>query len=213
MKAIIFDMDGVISDTVNLHLKMQTQIAKKYKLKVKSLEDYSGVKLQEIIKLLAKESKVNLSEKEINAIADDYWNTLVKKASTVKPMPGIKELIVKLKDNGFRLAIASSSNKQFVHSVLNHFRIRSFFEVIITGDQAKKGKPAPDIFLLASKRLNAYPEECIVIEDSLAGMKGAKKAKMKCIGIVPDQETTKYPCALCFDSTKKLTVEELNTVL
>lgn len=213
MKAIIFDMDGVISDTFNLHVKMQKQIAKKHKIKLKNIEEYAGIKIYDIIKKFGKESSSNFSEKDINNIVDEYWEVLIKKASVVKPMPGIKEIIIKLKDNGFRLGVASSSNKKFVHAILNNFRIRSFFEVIITEDQAKKGKPSPDIFLLAAKRLNVQPNECIVIEDSLAGMKAAKKAKMKCVGIIKDKDTSNYPCNLCLDSTKKITVDDLNNLL
>jgi beta-phosphoglucomutase family hydrolase len=213
MKAIIFDMDGVISDTTDLHIKTQKNLFKKYKIKTNNLEEFAGVKIQEIIKKKMKESKVNLTEKEINLIADEYWQILTKKASVAKPMPGIKEIVVKLKDNGFRLGVASSSNKQFVHALLNNFRLRSFFEVIITGDQAKKGKPSPDIFLLAAKRLNVLPEECIVIEDSLVGMKAAKKAKMKCVGIISEKDSAKYPCNICLESTKKIDVDNLNELM
>jgi beta-phosphoglucomutase len=210
MKAIIFDMDGVISDTVDLHLKIQKQVLTKHKLFSNSVKEYSGIRFVDIVKKQIKEKKKKKSEEEIQAIVDEYWDILFKKTNSIKPMKGIKQFLIKLKDNGFRLAIASSSNKKFIHILLSQFRIRSFFEVVITGKQAK-GKPSPDLFLLAAKRLYAQPEECIVVEDSLAGMMGAKKAKMKCIGVVKKPTKDKLPCDLVVDSTNKIDIEKLNS--
>ncbi len=211
MKAIIFDFDGVVVDTVKLHIKIQTQFLKKHKIYSENLKDFKGVKVNEIIKTLAKQNNKKISEEEVRRLTEEYWTILKKKATSIKPFPGINQLIIKLKDNGFRLAIASSSNKQFVHAILNNSRLRSFFEVIITGDQVKKGKPNPDVFLLAAKRMMAQPEDCIVVEDAFAGLKAAKRAKMKAVGVmtkIPD----KCPCDLHITDIKKLDVEALNKI-
>ncbi len=213
MKAIIFDMDGVIADSFKLHIKVQTQLSKKHKLYSTLINDLVGVKVNEVFKKLAKEKKRKLSEKQVKELTEEYWEIVNSKISSIKPMLNIKPLMIKLKDNGFRLAIASSSKKKYVHSLLNNFKIRSFFEVIITGDQVKKGKPNPEIFLLAARRLNALPEECIVVEDSVSGMKAAKKAKMKCVAVGDVKKIDSKLYNLIIDVPKKLNIKELNDLV
>ena len=84
------------------------------------------------------------------------------------------------------LGIASSAPINFIETVLSKLGLKEKFEVITSAEEVKYGKPNPEIFLLAAKKLNVNPQECVVIEDAEGGMTGAKKANMKCIGLVKE---------------------------
>jgi len=88
-------------------------------------------------------------------------------------------------------------------------KIRSKFDAIASTEEVGKGKPAPDVFLLAAKRIGVSPEDCVVIEDGLAGMIGAKRAGMKCIALVPEGSNADYPVDIIVHSLKDLTIEKI----
>jgi len=97
--------------------------------------------------------------------------------------PYVKEFLRELKKNKVKIALASSSRMEKIEFVLNLLRLRGKFDVIVSADDVKKGKPNPEIFLKAAKRLRIKPKDCVVIEDSVHGVRAAKRAKMYCIGV------------------------------
>jgi HAD superfamily hydrolase (TIGR01509 family) len=103
-------------------------------------------------------------------------------------MPGLSELLLRLKDAQFRLAVASSSVRADVDMVVQGLNIADFFEVLATGDEVAEGKPNPALFQLAANRLQLPVDQCVAVEDSNPGLQAAKSAGMKCI-IVPHQHT------------------------
>jgi HAD superfamily hydrolase (TIGR01549 family) len=111
-----------------------------------------------------------------------------------------------LKENGFPLAIASASIKSFINLVVKELGLENIFDVLVSSTEVAKGKPAPDIFLLAAKKLGADPENCIVIEDGIKGMEAAKNAGMKCIGLVADKNGA-YPADILVNSLTEIKID------
>jgi HAD superfamily hydrolase (TIGR01509 family) len=119
-------------------------------------------------------------------------NELVEESLTkVKPMPGFHKLMSFLNKKTIKFALASSGTRAHIKTTLKAVNIENSFDAIVSGDEVHKSKPEPDIFLLAAKKLNLNPEECAVIEDAFSGIRAAKKAGMKAIGIYHKQPVTK----------------------
>ncbi len=182
LKAVIFDLDGVIVNTVPLHFKswkkMFTEYGKKftfkdYKLKVDGIPRMSGARAilpelskQELDKAAAKKQKYFLRFLKTEGI-EVYTSTV--------------NLIKNLIKNRIKVAVISSSKNCLF--ILKKAKIVNLFKVIITGNDIKRGKPHPDVFLLAAKRLKVNPKECVVFEDAVLGVKAGKRAKMKAVGV------------------------------
>jgi HAD superfamily hydrolase (TIGR01509 family) len=112
---------------------------------------------------------------------------------SVDPVDGIYDLLNLLKDLDLKLAVASASNLTYANIVLDYLKLSDRFLSIVNGDMVSKGKPEPDIFLLAASNINIKSDECLVIEDGISGMKAANSAGMKCIGLVKNIDFNKYP--------------------
>jgi beta-phosphoglucomutase len=182
LKGVIFDLDGVIVETVLLHFnawkKMFYEYGKEftfeeYKKKVDGIPRLDGARA--ILKDLDEEELKKAAEKK-----QKYFLELLEKEG-VKVYQSTIRLIKELKKNNIRVAVISSSKNCL--PILKRANIDSLFDVIITGNDIKKGKPDPEIFILACKKLNLSPSECVVIEDAVLGVEAAKKGNFKCIGI------------------------------
>lgn len=184
MKACIFDMDGTLFDTETIFQAMWKELAEemgvtlpkdfKYKICGTSGEamnqvicQYYGVKDGKYIEKECKTRVANLLSKQVP----------LKK--------GCKEILETLYDEGYQLAIASSSPMALIERNLEQTKLRNFFHALTSGEEVEKGKPAPDIFLLAAKKLSVEPKDCYVFEDSPNGIKASHAAGMKPI-LVPD---------------------------
>lgn len=202
IKAIIFDMDGVISDTQKIHSKADSEILNRFGVKItpeEITEKYSGVRVKDFFGELLEGREYNLNEliREKNEIV-----TKLAKVS-VEPIEGSQELIKKFSEKKLLLAVASSSSYIYVETVLNKLNVLRYFNHIITGDMVVEGKPDPEIFLTAAKRLNVQPEECLVIEDAIRGMQAARSAGMFCIGLVKNKKKM-FPSRNLVNSLKEI---------
>jgi HAD superfamily hydrolase (TIGR01509 family) len=112
----------------------------------------------------------------------EHTHEFIRENMNGKEIPGIKKILEELKDQKIKTAVASSSSKDLIETVIKGFDLCKYFDVLISGEDVKKGKPNPDIFLHAAKKLKANIRNCIIIEDSTNGVKAAKKAGAKCIG-------------------------------
>ncbi len=188
IRAVIFDMDGVISDTERIHAKIESAIFLSYGIDISEKEItllYSGTKDGVQFKNEFIKHSVNYSPSE--AVRKKWLKMKKIPHDQIISIPGIIDLINRLK--GYKLGVASGSPTHFVELVLKILGIRDKFRVVSGGDQVSEGKPNPELFLLTAKMLNVDPKNCIVIEDSSNGIKSAKSAGMKCIAIT----TTHHP--------------------
>jgi len=184
IKAVIFDMDGVIVDSEYYHYIVEKRILKKIgiDLSFEEAKKHAGMKTETFFRKILENHKKKADINELVKEKQKLVIDILKKRA--KPIPGSIKLINLLKKNKIKLGIASSGKRERVEIILSKFKIRNKFDVVVTAEDVEHGKPDPEIFLLASKKIGIKPEECIVIEDSTNGVKAAKKAGMKCIGFV-----------------------------
>lgn len=184
--AVVFDMDGVIFDSERAVMNCWIELAKKYD--IKDIEE----------PYLACTGTTDAKTKEImlNAYGEDFpYDEYAKEASVMYhekydggrlPMkPGVKEILTFLKDNGKKIALASSTRRQTVLNQLRDAGILDYFNEIVTGDMVTRSKPEPDIFLLACEKISTAPERAYAIEDSYNGIRAASAGKLRPI-MVPD---------------------------
>ena len=186
--AVIFDMDGVIADSEYFNIKAKHMILQKAGINVDW--HYHDKFLGTTHEYMWTEMKKKFSAltEEVSYYIEQWVKTrkeLVKEEG-LKPMPGIVALIKKLKEKGYKLAVASSSLKKDIMENMNTFGITECFDAFVSGSECKNGKPDPEIFQKAAKELNRKPEECVVVEDSTVGVSAAKAAGMRCIGYAPE---------------------------
>lgn len=185
-KAVIFDMDGVIFDSERAVYNGWLELAAKYNFKdiemiyMKSIGVNSTVTRQIFMDYYGEDFPYDEYKKE------QSHNYREKYSNGRLPMkPGIKELLIGLKEKGCKIAIASSTRKELVEKQIEDAGLRKFFDVIVGGDMVEKSKPEPDIFLKAAKLLDVQPEQAYVIEDSYNGIRAAFTGGMIPI-MVPD---------------------------
>jgi len=181
---VIFDMDGVLADTGPIHFESWAKMARedaKVKFTRAFFEETFGQQSIPITrKLVGHDVDQALVEKWAD-LKEQYYREMVK--DKLEPLPGAIELIKLLNKNAFKLAVGSSGPLENVELLLTNLNIKQFFDVIITAEDVKNGKPAPDVFLICAERLNLKPENCIVIEDAPVGIKAARRANMSSIAL------------------------------
>lgn len=183
LKAVIFDMDGVIVDSEPIHFEIDKRTLRRCNINAtdEMLLPYVGVSNPDMWQDLKKRFKLMLSVDELIKLQTEL-KIRVLKETELDTIIGIRELLYDLRQNNIVTAVASSSPRYFIEKVLDKTNIRDYFKDIISGEEVQRGKPFPDIFLRIAEILEADPEECIVIEDSGNGVKAALAAGMKCIG-------------------------------
>lgn len=209
MKAVIFDMDGVVSDTQKYHSQAESIILARHGIRLsprKITAKYAGIPDREWFRqMFAPTDKSVRIEKLIKEKRKAVFEL---SAGHVKSIKGAFALIKKLEEKGFLLAVASSSEMSFIKFVLKELKIKKFFKTVVSTTEVKKGKPAPDIFLRAAKKLGVNPKNCLVIEDGINGMEAAKNAGMKCIGLVKDKNE-EYPADILVNSLAEIKMDFL----
>ena len=181
-KAIIFDMDGVIIDSeimflnsVNRYLHsigILENISKEFFQSLIGREDY------EISRLIKEEYKLNQTVQMIYEGMNYYYDLEMNSVGVFSEIKGLSEFLEKVHNDGYHLAIASSSPYKWIYKVIDDLKIREYFKVICSGEEVTKSKPDPEIYNQASKKLNIKAENCYVIEDSYNGILSAKNANM-----------------------------------
>lgn len=189
MHAVIFDFDGVILDSEPQHFESFAELMKRHGIAFdESPDDVTGIPARENIRRVHEHAGIDLNSDQIEALnqeRDEIYLDIILK--TAKILPGAKELVLALKQDGYPLALASSTNTWLLELLLEKIGLLESFDAIVGGDQVANGKPAPDIFLKAAKALDVKPSECVVLEDSNAGLNGAKAAGMKVVMVKNDR--------------------------
>lgn len=211
-KAVIFDMDGVISDTQTGHSQVWSEALALYGIKISPEEitlRYAGAKSREIFTGILKE--YGLEKFVDEALREKDRLHVLRAGKTILPIKGVRVLIKKLARDGRDLAVASGGGRENVEWVLGQLKLQNFFPVVVTADDVPKGKPSPDLFLLAAKLMKRDPIDSVVIEDSRNGMLAAHLAGMKCIGLVSNREDhITYPADVLVESLTELDLKDFS---
>ncbi len=183
MKAVIFDMDGVIIDSEPIHLKVDIETMKALgcNISIEELEKYVGATNEYMFEDIKKNYNISKSiEDIINYKVEMTTQKIIQ--SDLEPIEGIRELLSELKNKNIPTAIASSSPRSFMDVVVSKFKLQDYFKFIVSGEEVANGKPAPDVYIETAKKLGMLSRDCTVIEDSKNGVLAAKAAGMRCIG-------------------------------
>lgn len=187
VQGCIFDLDGVIVDTAKYHYLAWKRLAKElgFEFTEKDNERLKGVSRMESLEILLSvggikidsyEEKVKLAEKKNN-----WYVEYINKMTEDEILPGVKEFLNLLTQNGIKIAIGSASKNTM--TILNRIGLIKFFDAVVDGTKITKAKPDPEVFLKAAEELGLNASECCVFEDALAGIEAAKRAGMKVVGV------------------------------
>ena len=211
IKAVIFDMDGVIFDTEMVYLDIWSKVFEKYGYKM-TKEIYSsvlGTGRENVKKVFLSNFGDDLPIDIMYKEKDEELAKAVEKGIPLKN--GAYEILTYLRENNFKIALATSAVKERAIKQLKKANIEAFFYAIVCRDEVKETKPNPEIFLKAAERLNINPKECIVIEDSSAGIKAAFNAGMTAFHVVDLKEADEEILNNCYNSFNNL--EEIKNEL
>lgn len=189
MKAIIFDMDGLMVDTERLYFDTERIMAEKFNKEVKdeTLWKMMGRKPIESMKVFAEDLEIDISLEELLKMRDELFVEKLKKE--LVPMPGLFDFLDEFKDK-MKMAIATGSPYKFLQIVLDKLDLKRYFEVLQPSDEIINGKPNPEIYLKTVDKLRVLPSETIVLEDSSNGALAGVKAGCYTIA-VPSRYTYK----------------------
>jgi len=212
IKAVIFDLDGVIVDTAKYHFLAWRRLGKELGIDLSEAdnEKLKGVSRMQSLQILLDLGKINIVKELKESLATRKNEWFVEYVETMKPeeiYPGVKDLIVSLRKSGLKVALASSSKN--APRVVELLHIQNLFDVIVDGSMIIDTKPDPEIFLLTAQKLNIKPQDCVVFEDAEAGVEAAIRAGMKCVGI-GSENLSKANKVL--KRTADFKIEELNSL-
>jgi beta-phosphoglucomutase len=183
LQAVIFDMDGVIVDSHPIHKKAWRRFLDSVGKEVPE-EDLDfildGRKKEDILRHFLGD----LSSEEIHRLGHEKELLFREEArAQLRPVEGVEQLLNSLSRANIKLGVASSGSDSRVNFVLRQLHLLQYFSAIVAGDEVSAGKPDPAIFWLTSQKLNVAPNEILVFEDSVSGVKAARAAGMRCVGL------------------------------
>ena len=179
VKAFLFDMDGVVTDTEPQYDALWESMQKEYRPEIPDLHrKVKGTTLPDIIQRYFSDFTEERKAELVGKIMDFEMNQMV-----YKEVAGATSFIKSLKDNGIKAALVTSSYNEKVDIALKSLGLDDAFDVLVTSDDVRRGKPDPQCYLKAAEKLKLNPLECIVFEDSLAGLKAGRAARMRVVGL------------------------------
>jgi beta-phosphoglucomutase len=185
LKAVLFDMDGVLVDSEEYICKAAIEMFREKGLIVKP-EDFIpfvGTGENRYIGGVAEKYKFPVNIQEVKNRTYEIYGTIVR--NKLKPLPGVKEFIDSCKKRNLKIAVATSADEVKMKINLREIGLPvETFDVTVNGLQIERKKPFPDIYLKAADLLGISPENCLVVEDAPNGIKAARAAGMKCLAVM-----------------------------
>lgn len=183
IKAVIFDLDGTVVDSTAADYTAMKRAFEDVGIDF-TYEEYVelvGEKGDEIVKIKAP----SLSQEEVKRLLDrkgEYFKDLIR-TEGLEPVKGVEKVLKQIKEIPLWTALATGSEKDKLDFIFKKVKLEQYFDVVLTADETTNGKPNPEVFLNAVKKVFSAPEECLVFEDSVRGVKAAKNAGMRCVAI------------------------------
>ncbi|WP_431124592.1 beta-phosphoglucomutase [Flagellimonas flava] len=212
IKGFIFDLDGVITDTAELHYKAWKNLADEmgWDFDYEINDKLRGISRMDSIKVILDHNQASLNEETLAELAtkkNDIYVASLDEMTSEDYLPGAKELLTHLRTEGFNVALGSASKNAI--KVLQQLNANMYFDVIGDGNSVSKSKPEPDIFLYGSEKMKLQPDECIVFEDAESGIDAAKAGGFYSVGIGPKERVGHAD--LRFDSMAEATLFEIKS--
>jgi len=198
IKAIIYDLDDLMVNSIGLHKEANKKVFKNYNVDFNKLPKelyykFVGMRVVDILEIFIKEFNLKINLKDLEDKREKIFLELVE--NELEEMPGLVESLELFKTNNLKIAIASSGTRKYINLVLKKFDLENYFDIIISGDDVKNGKPNPETFIVAAEKLKTPVQNCLVLEDATNGIESAKKAGCICIAIknsyTPKQDLSK----------------------
>ncbi len=216
LKAVLFDLDGVITDSAQYHYQAWKMLADRLNIPFDEAynEKLKGVSRMDSLNLILRNGgkEESYSQEEKDALADEKNNNykeLIKQITPDDILPGIKELLIELKDHNVKACVCSVSKNAFF--IIDKLGLNGYFDHITDAAKIKNAKPDSDIFAIGAYVLGAKPEECVGIEDAKAGIEAIKKAGIKAVGVGTPEQMKEADLVL--ESTGKLNYSILNDLV
>jgi len=182
LKAVIFDMDGVLTDSMPYHAQAMEKVFNELgiMIDVQDIYEREGEKTVDVVDFLLEKGTGDISKYDRNSIVEDYIAEFGVIAE-IRVFEGMKECLQALKKK-FLLAVVSGSDKPIVYDIMEK-KFPGVFDVIVTGDDVKRGKPAPEPYLKAVAMLKICKDECFVVENAPMGVDSAIGAGLRCVAV------------------------------
>lgn len=180
----IWDMDGTLVDTAELHFAAWTEVCRERGLPFTRADFVAtfGWRNPEILRKLFGNQ---LTDADANALAErkeELYREAARRIG-IEPLPGVRELLTGLRHEGIRQAVGSSAPRKNLDLILEVAGLAEFFEALSSMEDTTRGKPDPEVFLIAAQRLGLEPKNCLVLEDAIVGVQAARAGGMKCIAV------------------------------
>ncbi len=182
-KAIIFDMDGVIIDSETVYADIEWQIYQEYKVPITkegAMQSMGRGLLNWWEEIVDRYNMPISGEAAAAEVSRRYMRYLKDSSHPKEAMPGVSQLMKKIKEKNWKIAIASSSDNIAIQTVVDIFNLYPYIDFTISGNDIVKSKPHPEIFERVADHFKLLPRQCLVIEDSQSGLLAAKAANMYC---------------------------------
>jgi len=184
VKAVIFDWDGTLADTKKAVVQSFQKVLGEAGCRVSDefIERRIGIGTKKTIIEAFRECHMRLDVSKLEKLANEKIRIQAELADIVRLFDGVTELLEALQGR-IQIALATMSSRKVVDKLLPAKEIGGYFDVVVTADEVVNPKPDPEIFLVSAARLGVEPEDCVVVEDSIFGVRAAKAAGMKCIAV------------------------------
>lgn len=178
-KAVLFDLDGVITDTMQFHYEAFRQAFSRLGIDVKPVDIYTreGMPSMKLGKALIEEYGVSVGDEELKKTVEEKRELYRQIASgKIKAYPGVPETLAMLRENGVKLALVTGSNRKSVTKVIEEAGLEKAFDTVVTSEDTERGKPFPDPYLKGTERLGVDKANAVVVENAPMGIRAAKAA-------------------------------------
>lgn len=186
IKTVIYDMDDLMVNSNPLHIRASEKVFSEYGIDLEKIPQdvragFIGMRVTDILRFVVNYFNADLEFEKLRKQRSKIFLSLA--AKELKVMPGFLQSLKFFKKNKFKIALASSATKEYINLVLKKFKLGKYFDVIVSGDDVKFGKPDPETYSVACEKLKVRPTEVIVLEDATKGIKAAKTAGCICIAV------------------------------
>ncbi|GGY54953.1 hydrolase [Streptomyces xanthochromogenes] len=182
--SVIFDLDGTLVDSEPNYYEAARQVLARYGLPDFSWEQHArfiGIGTRETLEILDRQHTLTGPIEEMLAAKNAAYLELARTSTEV--FPEMRAFVERLHADGVRMAVASGSSRSAIDAVLAGTGLAPFMDLVVSAEEVERGKPEPDVFLEAARRLGAAPADCVVLEDAPPGAAAAHAAGMRCIAV------------------------------
>jgi beta-phosphoglucomutase len=184
-RAVLWDVDGTMIDSSEHHWLSwrETLAAENFELTREQFAAVFGRRNDEILRGYFGEEFPAAEVARVGDAKEELYRSLVR-ARGIELLPGVRDWLERLRDAGWLQAMASSAPRANLEAITDALNLRGYFDAVVSAEDVQRGKPDPQVFLTAARKLGVEPDACVVIEDAPAGVEAARRAGMRAVGVL-----------------------------